>query len=291
MLQCKPAIRALAAPTARSAAWAPSLLVATPPRRNPTARHAPRAAQRLQLVQPIQQHAPVSVRAHTPHRLPVRSVQVGSWFQESEAFGFRIQGETLNILMNAESLSAPSPLASIFKLLARSPHPCVPVAVCGPGTGGANCTLCSVGTYSAGGNATLPTPGCLTCPDGSTTPDAGARNVTACSGVRAWSLGLEAHSIKPHACAQPSHRPWPCISRDRQHAACSTQCAGHTACAQCAACSPCLGRLHRQSLYPNPANPLRNVLLLECSSGASCRSWLGPSTQWTWLHCMERGLC
>jgi hypothetical protein len=51
MLQFAPAVRALAAWPARSAAWAPSQLAATPLCPRPTARRAPWAPQRLQPVQ------------------------------------------------------------------------------------------------------------------------------------------------------------------------------------------------------------------------------------------------
>ena len=63
--------------------------------------------------------------------------------------------------------------------------------VCSAGTGGPNCTICSVGTFSAGGNSSVPTPSCQTCPVGTTTSVSGSINVASCSGE--YNPGLHQH--------------------------------------------------------------------------------------------------
>lgn len=55
------------------------------------------------------------------------------------------------------------------------------VTVCAAGTGGAACSGCSVGTWSAGGNATVPKQTCTACPTSFTTSGTGATSKAACS--------------------------------------------------------------------------------------------------------------
>jgi hypothetical protein len=45
---------------------------------------------------------------------------------------------------------------------------CLAVTVCPPGSGGSSCNNCTAGSYSPGGNSTVPTPGCQSCETGLT---------------------------------------------------------------------------------------------------------------------------
>lgn len=51
---------------------------------------------------------------------------------------------------------------------------------CVPGYGGANCTICAKGTWSAGGQTFTPTKACTACTGGKTTLIEGATASTAC---------------------------------------------------------------------------------------------------------------
>ena len=70
------------------------------------------------------------------------------------------------------------------------PHPPLPAAalslrahaVCQPGFGGAGCSECRFSTFSAGGNATSPTPACENCPTGKTTKSTGTNSSAGCVG-------------------------------------------------------------------------------------------------------------
>ncbi len=64
--------------------------------------------------------------------------------------------------------------------------PCVGgVVICPPGTGGPSCAACDVGSYSAGGTKTTPTPACSRCPWFTTTAAVGAISNSSC--IREWS--------------------------------------------------------------------------------------------------------
>ncbi|KAI8468115.1 MAG: hypothetical protein J3K34DRAFT_523174, partial [Monoraphidium minutum] len=52
---------------------------------------------------------------------------------------------------------------------------------CPPGTGGASCTQCPKGMWSAGGDETTPQPACQSCSSALTTASAGATSLGACT--------------------------------------------------------------------------------------------------------------
>lgn len=58
---------------------------------------------------------------------------------------------------------------------------CVGAAVCPPGTGGPACGACEAGSWSPGGNASLPRPNCTSCPPGFTTASANSNSRAACN--------------------------------------------------------------------------------------------------------------
>jgi hypothetical protein len=60
------------------------------------------------------------------------------------------------------------------------------VKVCKAGQGGDTCSVCSIGTYSVGGNLTSPQPDCISCPTGKTTSVTGATSISQCSGSCLW---------------------------------------------------------------------------------------------------------
>ena len=74
-------------------------------------------------------------------------------------------------------------------------------AVCLPGYGGPSCAECTVGAWSAGGNASTPAPACEACPTGKTTVAARIRSSTSCSGDCARSLDRTPPALpSKHAC-------------------------------------------------------------------------------------------
>lgn len=66
------------------------------------------------------------------------------------------------------------PLQAFLHTAARS-------AVCALGFGGQSCSICPVGSFSPGGTAAVPQPGCQQCPANATTAATGAG---ACTGER-----------------------------------------------------------------------------------------------------------
>lgn len=70
---------------------------------------------------------------------------------------------------------------------------CVNPNTCRPGTGGASCSACLAGTYSAGGDASVPKRACTNCPSGFTTLSTNSTSAAACNGepfLRLRKLGL-----------------------------------------------------------------------------------------------------
>ena len=88
--------------------------------------------------------------------------------------------------------------------------PCCAGPVCRPGFGGALCSSCARGSWSAGGKATALRPNCTACLSGYTTLAREATRATACSRERrkcaAGRLGYRMHgagmaAVPPRACA------------------------------------------------------------------------------------------
>jgi len=72
------------------------------------------------------------------------------------------------------------------------------VELCGPGEGGANCTACGLGYYSAGGSLVNPTPDCTSCPTLKTTSGTGSTTSLSCS-VNICAAGKGGSSCAPCA--------------------------------------------------------------------------------------------
>ena len=70
---------------------------------------------------------------------------------------------------------------------------------CAPGTGGAGCDACPRGSFSRGGNASVPNPPCEACPVGVTTLVEGAKSADACGALSARSVGRDAHASQTRA--------------------------------------------------------------------------------------------
>mgnify|MGYP001811067211 CR=1 FL=1 len=80
-----------------------------------------------------------------------------------------------------------------------------PGVPCKPGFGGPKCQLCAAGSYSAGGDASRPTPNCTACPTGLVTPLPASTSAQACSGARFLvapaGVRPDTHRSRPNAFA------------------------------------------------------------------------------------------
>lgn len=88
--------------------------------------------------------------------------------------------------------SAATPQMACFVFVSRSALSTslsLHAEACSPGTGGAKCTTCAVGTWSAGGNGTVDRPACQACPTGSTNNKTGGSSLAECNSERASKRG------------------------------------------------------------------------------------------------------
>ena len=108
-------------------------------------------------------------------------------------------------------------------LVATTPY--AYAAVCLPGFGRASCAECAVGTWSAGGNVSTPSPACQPCPSGKTTLAARSISDASCSGdsclflrgvgLFAWSAADYALCSKRSVAAPYPGNSWPTSMQPR----------------------------------------------------------------------------
>lgn len=91
--------------------------------------------------------------------------------------GFYSEGGTLSA-PKAACTQCPSGLTTP-SVGATSDGACT-VIICDTGKGGLNCQTCPNGTFSSGGNLTVPKPDCQNCPAGTWTSASGSNSSSAC---------------------------------------------------------------------------------------------------------------